>query len=616
MRTVSVLVLFFFFSFFGLSQQIEKIDVNPVDPYDISYPRWFTKIGNAVLFSSLSCEFGDEPWRFDGSTSKVLDIIPGEVGSEPVDFNLVNSKIYFRAKIYGSSLFGLYMYDELLDSAVLVSPPGWTNPSDFVEFNSKLYCVLSHPSIGNELWEIDGYSNYQVTNNLESFVIMDLSAASNGIYFCGSDAMGYEPWFYDGFSAVMLADINSGPNSSWPSDFVVVNDTLFFLADDGLHFEELWRYDGMNASLVQDINPLASSMIENIFTDGSSLFFRAYDPLIGNELRVLENGILLSFDNNPGIGSATPTNYVSYNGSVLFMMNDGTTGNEMWKYENGVVSLFSDINPGSAGSNFNSDGTALVIGGDLYFTALQAGFGYGLYRTDGASVTMEPDFNGVYNLGNMRHNGNEFLFSGGTVSGINELWKYDGVTYTMIQVNFSGTGSSASYLTLLDDTLYFGATDGVNGIEPYAYDGTSVISLGNTNEFSVGADIGRLDTLNGSIYFLADISPYGEDFWLYDGVNASIVVDTNIVFSIDAFFNYDGLLNNEIIFSASQIGSGYELWGFDGASIYQILDISAGPSNGFPDDFIQFGEDFFFLLKTECMAMSCGRTMGVPQVLQ
>src|SRR5262249_19098184 len=59
----------------------------------------------------------------------------------------------------------------------------------------------------------------------------------------------------------LLNDINQTGVGSFPTNFTAAGDTTFFLADDGVHGQELWvtRRSESSARLVQDINPGAAS---------------------------------------------------------------------------------------------------------------------------------------------------------------------------------------------------------------------------------------------------------------------------------------------------------------------------------------------------------------------
>ena len=53
----------------------------------------------------------------------------------------------------------------------------------------------------------------------------------------------------------LVKDTNPGSAGSDPTNFVTVNDTLFFTANDGVHGNNLWRSDGTSAgtTLVKEI---------------------------------------------------------------------------------------------------------------------------------------------------------------------------------------------------------------------------------------------------------------------------------------------------------------------------------------------------------------------------
>ena len=93
----------------------------------------------------------------------------------------------------------------------------------------------------------------------------------------------------DGANAqvALVKDINNGPDSSSPSGLVVVDNTLFFAADDGTHGTELWMSNGtlFITSLVKDINPGNANSSPTGLTDvNGTLFFAADDGTHGVEL--------------------------------------------------------------------------------------------------------------------------------------------------------------------------------------------------------------------------------------------------------------------------------------------------------------------------------------------
>jgi len=105
---------------------------------------------------------------------------------------------------------------------------------------------------------------------------------------------GKELWVSDGTAAgtTLLKNINPGGNSSFPSDFTVFDNKLFFSADDGTHGRELWVTDGTTAGtkLVTDLNPGSGnglSSFEPMAVLGSKLIFQGTNGGSGEELFAL-----------------------------------------------------------------------------------------------------------------------------------------------------------------------------------------------------------------------------------------------------------------------------------------------------------------------------------------
>ncbi|MBP7588743.1 MAG: hypothetical protein KBA72_12390, partial [Thermoanaerobaculia bacterium] len=193
-----------------------------------------------LLVSAAGPTGGEELWRSDGTsggTAMVVDLRPGNDGSQPTHFARVGTEIMFVAAA-GTGAGTLFRSDGTAAGTTAVPLPPGASP----------------------YWVPRGW-------------------AGDGLryYFAGKDAdHGLEPWVFDGATAQLLADVVPGPVSSLDesvfnrSFFAVVDGVLVFAADDGLHGEELWRSDGSGPGTyrVSDLNPGPDPM-EIVMWDGS-----------------------------------------------------------------------------------------------------------------------------------------------------------------------------------------------------------------------------------------------------------------------------------------------------------------------------------------------------------
>src|SRR5262249_45448931 len=143
---------------------------------------------------------------------------------------------------------------------------------------------------------------------------------------------------------VLVKDINPGPSGSVGFDInaIAADRTLFFFADDGIHGNELWKSDGTEAgtALVRDIRPGPAGSYENgawprMTVVGGTLFFVADDGIHGDELWKsdgTEAGTVLVKDIQPGSGGSFYSwhNFVTVGGTLFFVAFDGIHGYELW----------------------------------------------------------------------------------------------------------------------------------------------------------------------------------------------------------------------------------------------------------------------------------------------
>ncbi len=171
-------------------------------------------LGDTLLFTADDGVHGDELWASDGTASgtrMVVDIAPGVYpaiqGAGPTFLTVMRDMLFFYA-------------------------------DDYVH--------------GRELWASDGTAagtRLVVDLNAGSVasvgMILQAPAAVNGtLFFSATDGpyAHYKLWASDGTAAGtrLVADINPGGSWTAPGGFTPVGDTLYFVADDGIHGYELW----------------------------------------------------------------------------------------------------------------------------------------------------------------------------------------------------------------------------------------------------------------------------------------------------------------------------------------------------------------------------------------
>jgi ELWxxDGT repeat protein len=321
-----------------------------------SYPRYLTKLNGKLYFAADAGINGRELWVNDGTTAGtqlVADINSGSYGSNPFGFTEFNGKLYFSADD-GINGRELWVTDGTTAGTQLVADINSGSPSQFTELNGKLYFVTNDfPK--HSLWVTDGTTvgtqlvadiGNPLSPGQQRVPIRELTKFNGKLYFSADNgANGYEPWVSDGTTAgtKLLKDINPGFNedsldpSSSTSILGIIDDKIYFQANDGIHGKELWVTDGTTTGtqLVADINP----------------------------------GFNSSFPNN-GTGSGV------FNGKLYFFADGGVNGRGLWVSDGTTAGtqLVDEINF----LNFPQKFT--VVNNELYFSALNSTNGIELFK--------------------------------------------------------------------------------------------------------------------------------------------------------------------------------------------------------------------------------------------
>jgi len=169
-----------------------------------------------------------------------------------------------------------------------------------------------------------------------------------------------------------------------------------------------------------------------------------------------------------------------------------------------------------------------------------------------------------------------------------ELWKSDGTTAGTSLVKDIYTGAynaSPANLLAVNGTLYFSATDGTNGRELWKSDGTAAgtvivkdIYTGTLSAIAAAPPSNYYFTnINDTVFFGATDGTSGQELWKTDGTSAGTVMVGDINPGAgDSKPLWFTKINNTIYFSAESTTSDAELWKYDGTTgtsgIYSLIN--------------------------------------------
>jgi ELWxxDGT repeat protein len=428
-------------------------------------------------------------------------------------------------------------------------------------------------------------------NTVDQSYIYSFCSVNNNLFFHATDSInGNELWVSDGTEAgtYMVEDIFPGPYGSSPSNIFLPGDpygteyngVYMFVANDGIHGDELWKSDGTQAGtmLVKDINPgSANSEIYSFVSYNGVLYFQANDGVHGLELWRSDGtlaGTYMVIDLDP-----TPFNYPQsfcvYNGYIYFNSRDGSSGFELWRTDGTAIGtqLVKDINPGSSDS-FPS--YLIVLNNLLYFFANDGIHSGELWRSDGTETGtfMLTDLNVGYYVNNFAVLDSIVLFSGSSSLTENyELWKTDGTpnnTTLVKEINPIGSSFPNDFIEFQGE-IYFTATDTVNGKELWKTDGTNTgtILVKDIKPGIANSNPNNLLKFQNKLYFSASSPGKGYELWATDGT----LCETQIVEEINpgnlnstSIFVWPGknlnikVIDSIIYFAATRYDIGNELW--------------------------------------------------------
>jgi ELWxxDGT repeat protein len=603
---------------------------------------------DTLFFAASDGVHGDELWKSDGTTAGTVmlkDIDPGSGSSYPRGLTDLNGTLYFDAT--GATPGNqLWKSNGTAAGTTLVTSVASMSSYSMTSVNGTLYFTGDSPTAQSALWKSNGTAAGTIPLGSSRLPFGPVTGANGSVFFSGFDTSnGQELWKSDGTVAgtVLVKDIKSGSNGSYPASLVNANGTLFFAAHDGTHGTELWKSDGSSAGtvLVKDINtnstagPLHASDFTSV---GGMTFFVANDG-VGHGLwqtngTTAGTALVKEFDVADG---SYPSYLTNLNGTLFFAdsgalwKSDGTaSGTTVVETFNQTPTDLTNVNGTlfleDDGWLYRSDGTpagttpiAQIFGtnltnanGMLLFTG-EDGNGTELWRSDGttAGTTLVNDLypggsgQNVYYPGDPPYiepyyryvytpngsNPRDLTMVGGTTFFVADdatgtgLWKTDGTAAGTTLVEDFAVPSS---LTDVNGTLFFGNSSGL-----WKSDGTAT---GTTAVSSVGVYSPLID-VNGTLFFAGNDGIHGTELWKSDGPAAGTMMVTDINPG-SAGSNPASLtnVNGTLYFAANDGSTGVELWQSDGtaAGTVRVMDINPGSAGSYPANLANSNGTLYF----------------------
>jgi ELWxxDGT repeat protein len=330
---------------------------------------------------------------------------------------------------------------------------------------------------------------------------------------------------------------------------LVLGETLFFAADDGIHGRELWRSD------------------------------------------VATPGARLVRDIRPGAGSALweSTHMVAMNGALYFFASSNGSSLDVWRSDGTAEGTFGLRSLHGSEGWFDTRGRLIVHGNTLFIATPNS-----LWKSDGtpAGTVVIRDDICVSTVSSERFAvmGDVLFFVGGEYTNryswppcTYELMRSDGTTEGTFLVKaisndeWFGPGSLGYYthLIVVNNTLFFQAFDRIHGRELWKSDGTAEgtvmlkdIAPGPNSSLSPH----HLFTIMGqTIFFMANDSVHGNELWRSDGTAEGTIMVRDIHPGLPNSLDYSDLtsLQTSLFFNVYPVlvlGLPGGLWRSDGTA--------------------------------------------------
>jgi ELWxxDGT repeat protein len=186
---------------------------------------------------------------------------------------------------------------------------------------------------------------------------------------------------------------------------------------------------------------------------------------------------------------------------------------------------------------------------------------------------------------------------GGSVVGW-ELWEWNGVASTAINLNPGTADSIPSYLAVAGGKLFMNADIGAEGRELVVVDTGSPASVNINTGGGLSSTPANLVEWNGLVYFSADDGTNDYQLWSSNGgaVGSGTAIALGPIAEIGWGPQYFLTpMGDFMLLVAEHTGYGHEWFRFENGALTLVKDIYSGPSGSFPERPLSAEGNLYFL---------------------
>lgn len=530
----------------GGTSMLKNINPYPEGPA----PTEFLNIGGTLFFAASNGPDGTELWSTDGTsgnTKMVKNIdVNSAASSNPRFLTNLNGTLYFFTS--GTSFIeGLWKSDGSADgttrAAIVRFDTSPSRPDSMIDNNGTLYFIAAGPNdTGRKLFKSDGTAAGTVLVKDIGLGPMNLGDAipmtvANGKVFFGGKTPenGFELWVSDGTpgGTHMITDVRPGPDNGFfatdvPGRLITLGSRVIFIADDGVHENEVWSTNGTAAGTVRLTDMPMNMQLFDMGVYNGFVYFTYVNRVNGSQQREIWRT-----DGTAG-GTSKVMNgngflYTALGNKLLFLTTTGDpTIYTLWAgngTQQGTTAL-KDLKVDLTGSNRSR---FTVAGNRLYFAAADGERPSVLWSSDGTVAGTKPVSAGSAGAFPIKLTavGNTLYFVGLVESGKWAIWKSDGTEAgTKVVYNLGSNNVYNNDILLVEagGALYFRdglrifRTDGTPGGTGYVADFWTIGASIQTSGYRIFVESGN------ALYFAGSMQYGGTELWKISptAINATI----------------------------------------------------------------------------------------------